>query len=351
MIIVVTPYGIRYGKCCVSFCREVLRPLSLHINSTVDFASVLDRQLNDACVLPLERGPIKGSVKVFPLPHIRLCLIESNKEIAICANRSPSKLTFTIDLSSKPSSSTVVAQGVSLSRPAIFGFNASLKDLDLHMNAYSRLCSIVVPAKYLSFVLHQYRCLNLKEFFDRYNVFASELVSSRLAPMLKKLFSASSSLEDSPLKAQYLENEIMSTLIECFADDQSRKLGVVICRKERHEAAMKVLSKTSSSPRIAFEIQDLSMLLHQSRSSLFSGCKEKFGMSPVEVVRSVRLHQVRHALLDTEFCMQNNLDGVIDIADYFGFAGRSHFARYYKQQFLETPRQTLVARRHNEKKF
>ena len=42
---------------------------------------------------------------------------------------------------------------------------------------------------------------------------------------------------------------------------------------------------------------------------------------------------------------------LIDIADYFGFAGRSHFARYYKQQFLETPRQTLVARRHNEKKF
>ena len=143
----------------------------------------------------------------------------------------------------------------------------------------------------------------------------------------------------------------MTTLTECFVDNQSRKLGIVIGRKERHEAAMKVLSMTSNSPRIAFEIQDLSMLLHQSRSSLFSGCKEKFGMSPVEVVRSVRLHQVRHALLDTEFCMQNNLDGVIDIANYFGFAGRSHFTRYYKQQFLETPRQTLVARRDSEKKF
>ncbi|WP_250394857.1 helix-turn-helix domain-containing protein [Synechococcus sp. MU1655] len=329
---------------------QQLSPLSLNINSTVDFASVLDRQLKDACVLPLERGFIKGLVKVFPLPNIRLCLIESNKEIAICANRSLGKLTFTIDLSFRPSSSSVVAQGVSLSRPAIFGFNSSLKDLDLHMNSYSRLCSIVVPVKYLSFVLRQYRCLDLREFFDRYNVFTSELVSSRLAPMLKQLFSASSSL-GAPFTAQHLENEIMSTLIECFVDNQSRKLGIVIGRKERHEAAMKVLSMTSNSPRIAFEIQDLSMLLHQSRSSLFNGCKEKFGMSPVEVVRSVRLHQVRHALLDTEFCIQNNLDGVIDIANYFGFAGRSHFTRYYKQQFLETPRQTLVARRDSEKKF
>ena len=37
--------------------------------------------------------------------------------------------------------------------------------------------------------------------------------------------------------------------------------------------------------------------------------------------------------------------------NYFGIAGRSHFTRCYKQQFLETPRQTLVARRDSEKKF
>ena len=328
----------------------MLKSLSLQISSTVDFASVLNRQLKDACVLPLEVGPIAGSVKVLPFPNIRIFLIESNREIAIFANRSPDKVTFTIDLSPRLSSLPVTAQGVSISRPAIFGFNSALKDLDLHMNACSRLCSIVVPVHYFSSLLYQHRCSSLKEFFDDYNVYASEMVSSKLAPMLKKLFSASSFLK-TPFTPLQIENEIISTVIHCFVDDQSRKLGVVLSRKERHEAAMKVLSMTSHSPRIPFEIQDLSTLLHQSRTSLFSGCKEKFGMSPVEVVRSVRLHQVRHALLNTEFCVQNNLDGVIDIADYFGFAGRSHFTRYYKQQFLETPRQTLAARRDREKHF
>ena len=330
--------------------KKVLKPLSLQVNSTVDFASIFNRQLKDACVLPLEVGPIAGSVKVFPFPHIRVFLIESNKEIAILANRSPDKVTFTLDLSSQLSSSPVTAQGVSISRPAIFGFNTALKDLDLHMNACSSLCSIVVPIGYLSSVLRQHRCLILKEFFDNYNVFASEMVSLRLAPMLKKLFSASYSLK-TPFTPLQIENEIISTLIGCFADNQSRKLGVALSRKERHAAALKVLSMTSNSPRIPFEIQDLSTQLHQSRTSLFSGCKEKFGMSPIEVVRSVRLHQVRHALLNTEFCIQNNLGGVIDIANYFGFAGRSHFTRYYKQQFFETPRQTLAARRDGEKHF
>ena len=142
----------------------MLKSLSLRINSTVDFASILDRQLSDACVLPLEVGAISGSVKVFPFPNIRIFLIESNKEIAIFANRSPDKVTFTIDLSSQLSSSPVTAQGVSISRPAIFGFNTALKDLDLHMNACSRLCSIIVPAQYLSSILCQHRCLSLEEF-------------------------------------------------------------------------------------------------------------------------------------------------------------------------------------------
>ena len=99
------------------------------------------------------------------------------------------------------------------------------------------------------------------------------------------------------------------------------------------------------------EIQDLSRILHQSRTSLFNGCKEQFAMSPIQVIRSVRMHQVRHALLDVEFCEQNNLSGVIDVAQYFGFVGRSHFARFYKQEFCETPRQTLQSRRLAEKSF
>ena len=45
---------------------------------------------------------------------------------------------------------------------------------------------------------------------------------------------------------------------------------------------------------------------------------------------------------------QNNLNGVVDTAEYFGFVGRSHFARYYKNEFKETPRQTLALRRKSE---
>ncbi len=327
----------------------MLKPLSFCINSTVDFASILNRQFRDACVLPLEIGPIHGLVQVLPLPNLRISLIQCNKEIAIYANRSPDRLTFTVDLCSEVSASKIIAQGVSISRPAIFGFNSCLKDLDLHMNANSCLCSVVIPVDHLKSVLHLYKCSGLTDFFNDYNIFSSELVSAKLSPILKALFS-SDPLVDS-FTEQQIEDNVVSILLECFEDNHSRKLGTVLNRKDRHAAAMKIVSMTNYSPRKPFEIQDISLLLHQSRTSLFSGCKEKFGMSPIEVVRSVRLHQVRHALLNTEFCIENNLDGVVDIATHFGFVGRSHFARCYKQHFLETPRQTLASRRANEKFF
>ena len=74
-------------------------------------------------------------------------------------------------------------------------------------------------------------------------------------------------------------------------------------------------------------------------------------MSPVEVVRSLRMRQVNHSLLDTEFCHANGLSSVSDVAQFFGFASRSQFSKYYKIEFLETPGQTLSRRRKDEKFF
>ena len=60
-------------------------------------------------------------------------------------------------------------------------------------------------------------------------------------------------------------------------------------------------------------------------------------------IRSVRLHLVRHAVLDVEFSVQNNLNGVVDMADSFGFVGRSHCTPYYKNEFKETPGKLWLA--------
>ena len=318
------------------------------IKSTVDMSAILNRQFIGSSVLSLEKGPIAGVVQILPLPNIRLVLIELNKKVAFCADRKTGNYHFSVNLSDDPSRDTVMAQGVSIARPAIFGFNKELKDLDLQLSTGCRFCSIVIPELFLKTKLSEYGTNNIQDILNKFNILSSGPVPSGLILYLSRLWANITSIILSP---ELIEDEILSNLIECFVSGDNRKVGIAIDRRDRHEAALQVLALTSSSPTKPFEIQDLCSLLHQSRTSVFNGCKEKFKMSPLQVVRSVRLHQVRHALMDTEFCIENNIHGVSDVASYFGFIGRSHFARYYKQEFLEMPSQTLSNRRHADHAF
>ena len=322
--------------------------LRFEIKSTVDMAVILNRQFIGSSVLSLEKGPIDGTVQILPLPNLRLVLIELNKKVAFCADRKAGKYHFSVNLSDDPIRDNVVAQGVSIARPAIFGFNKELKDLDLQLSTGCRFCSIVIPEPIMMAKLSEYGATNVQDILNKFNILSSGLVPYGLILYLSELWANLSSLVLSP---KLVEDEILSTLIECFVSTDNRKVGVAIDRRDRHEAALQVLALTSSSPTKPFEIQDLCSLLHQSRTSVFNGCKEKFKMSPLQVVRSVRLHQVRHALMDTEFCIENNIHSVSDVASHFGFVGRSHFARYYKQEFLEMPSQTLSNRRHADHAF
>ena len=287
-------------------------------------------------MLALERGPLSGYIDVMPLSHLKLFCINVDKNIAIHADRSNNVFLFSVDLSSNFSSGYIQAQGDLMSCPAMFGFNSGLKDLDLKLPSSSRICSISVPVAFLLRRLDELSCVDALEILDKYNVVANPLVSSKLISILQQCWQVPLSI--SP---ELLEDELLSILIECVLEKTDQSVARPIKRQDRHAAALGVLSLVSSIPNKPFEIQDLAHLLHQSRTSLFKGCKEKFGMSPVHVVRSVKMHQVRHALLDPEFCDRNNIKGVVDVAQYFGFSGRSHFARNYKNEFMETPRQTL----------
>lgn len=151
----------------------------------------------------------------------------------------------------------------------------------------------------------------MKDILSAFNILTNSNVSSCFVQYLNRLWQNMPSLDLSP---QLIEEEILSILIDCFIGHDDRKVGLALPRRDRHEAALQVLALANSSATKPFEVNDLCSLLHQSRTSLFNGCKEKFKMSPLQVLRSVRLHQVRHALLDAEFCIENNLCGVNGVA-------------------------------------
>ena len=321
-------------------------PIRIPLRSTADIATIFNRKLRNTSVLSLESGNIHGYVDVLPLPNLRLFRIKLNKTIALCADRSSDVRVFSIDLSPNFHSDYIKAQGISLTRQALFGFNYNLKDMDLVLPASSNICVVSVVDEFFACQLKRLECIEAFDTLECFNVLSNSSVSSDLVSVLNQSWSNPRLLLDS-----VLENELIVALIQCLVDTSERKVSKPASRQDRHNAALRFLKTTFLDPTKAFEVQDLSILLHQSRTSIFSGCKEKFGMSPIQVSRSVRLHQVRHALLDVEFSQLHNLNGVADTAAYFGFVGRSHFSRNYKNEFMETPRQTLALRRKSKQIF
>ena len=316
------------------------------VQSTVGLAEILNRQLNNTSVLALEKGPVNGSVDIIILNCLKLFRIILDKSVAIHAERRFGNIFFSVDLSLEFSAIPIYAQGVSITRKALFGFNSNLKDLDLVLPSSTRMCTICVPIDVLERRLMGLQFAGAFNFLDRFNVLANDSVTAS-----NGVISFLSECWNSPQDASrvLLEDQILSILADCLMDKENRKVAPPLDRKDRHAAALGILTLVNSLPSKYFEIGELASLLHQSRTSLYSACIEKFGMSPVEVVRSVRLRQVNHALLDTEFCLMNGLYNVSDVAQHFGFASRSQFTKYYKMEFLETPGQTLSRRRNEEK--
>ena len=320
----------------------------LPVHSTVSLSKILNRQLKNAAVLALEKGPISGYVDVMVLNKIRLFCIDLDKPVSIYADRLPGNVFFSVDLSLGSFADHIRAQGVSLSRKALFGFNSGLKDLDLLLPSSAKMCTIAVPCDLLDGLFLSRNFPEARQFLAQFNVLANNSIvgADGLISLLRQCWNPCCSLS----KAM-LEERLLSFLVDCLIDQEDRKVAPPLRRQDRHAAALNVLSLIHSVPSKYFEVQDLANLLHHSRTSLFSACKEKFGMSPVQVVRSVRLRQVHHALLDTEFCAKNGLQSVSDVSQYFGFASRSQFTKYYKIELMETPGRTLMRRRHQEKNF
>lgn len=84
-------------------------------------------------------------------------------------------------------------------------------------------------------------------------------------------------------------------------------------------------------------LKDLCKALNISRSPLFYGFQEMFGVGPMAYLKVQRLQAVRRRLKAAD----PETDSVMAIAEQFGFWSAGHFARDYKQMFGELPSETF----------
>ena len=62
----------------------------------------------------------------------------------------------------------------------------------------------------------------------------------------------------------------------------------------------------------------------------------------MELLKLIRLEQVNKTLRSNEIRESLELKKVSDVASHFGFISRGHFSATYRNQYGETPSQTLM---------
>jgi AraC-like DNA-binding protein len=130
---------------------------------------------------------------------------------------------------------------------------------------------------------------------------------------------------------QQLEMEILETL---FTKVQVKSQNIKM--SDRLKAAHLAKDYILNNLRSDLNISRLSQVTDCSRETLHKGFKERYGISPSQYIRTIRLNRVREEL------QNSTQSGIItETAMKWGFFHLGRFSGYYYQLFGESPRQTV----------
>ena len=96
-----------------------------------------------------------------------------------------------------------------------------------------------------------------------------------------------------------------------------------------------------SNPHAPIRLAELGKVLLKLTSSINKASRDQFGLTPLQLLKQIRLQQVQHTLLNPSRQALLGARSIQGIASHYGFMARNHFARDYRLMFGESPSQTL----------
>ena len=279
-------------------------------------------------VLQLSSGPPTGRLRVYGLGTFRVSVLETAPRLFLSGQRRSDRFTLAFELGERCDLRDLRAQGAAMPWPGFLGFNEGLTDFDLRLPAGSQLTTLLLPKALLQDKPRAAEGTLVRQRLQQCNLLELKAQQRRdLAGLVNEL---SNNATDQP--PEPIAEGLLDVVLSAFAEPTAQT-ALNQSRQERHNAALKLLHRCMANPKDLISSDGLSDELAVSRSALFKGCQEHFGITPTQLQRSIRLDRVRTELLQG--------DGSIGaIAAEFGFQSRSHFARRYREQFAELPQTT-----------
>lgn len=219
------------------------------------------------------------------------------------------------------------------------GLASLMGGLSVAMYAYMFQTTILVPTSVLDMIAM--RPLTLGYFFAIFAepIFMMIAISAMMAAKNRAAVMQLASLRRDVMAAKHQHAEIdksASTRIEqleaTLVSDPGKRLLPPIEQRFLDRATDCALKHVAEE---GFGARELASALGVSEKTLGRRLKQTQGLSPAAFIRSIRLNSARDLILLRQHST------IAEIAHAAGFSSVSHFAKLYRQQFKETPSETL----------
>ena len=280
-------------------------------------------------VVQISRGPLQGRLSATRSAGGLLLQLTTNQCLSCSGSRNQRWLAIALEQTDNLEMHRLRGEPV---RPcSVQGFNRNLTESIWQVSPHSHLSLLVIPVKRIFDLIALDPSSTLQEVIDTSNVVKLQPRHFRTL----KTFLLSNEIHEAPAR-----ETLDALLVECFMrPDNISTAGIQL--SNRAELMQDLLNYGFSNPSEAISLKDLSTILLKSPSSITKASREQFGVSPMQLLKQIRLQQVQRLLMNPDQQYELGTHSISSIAQRFGFTAPNHFARDYRLMFGENPRQTF----------
>ena len=286
-------------------------------------------------VVQLTSGPMQGQISVRKSRHFAVMSLECDQSLFVCGERNKSYVGVCFD--SSLSACNHLIRGQPIIPSSIYGYNENFSDVFFKTDAGCRIRFVMFDRKRVIALSALESGSHLVNALSTSNSAQLDLELFNNLRRHVKLVSSYESKYCVDLNGELLE----ASLLEFFAPKCQTRLHSLKSENFRIGLMKDLVKWGLQNPNEVITLAHLSKFLFASRTTISHSCREIFGLGPMAFLKQIRLQQVQSALSSKEFQDQLGLNKIQDIACYYGFQSRNHFARDYRISFGESPRQTM----------
>ena len=278
-------------------------------------------------VVQITPGPLQGSLRADRAWGGLLLQVTTNQCLCFQGDRDQHWLAIALEQTDNLELHRV--RGEALGRCSIQGFNRNLTDSFWQVSPHSHSSILVLPLQRVVDLITLDPNSRLQDVIDSANIM-------QLAP---DHFQALKHCLGSPAAAAD-QDQFDGLLLEIFSSPQPYEL---YGGEMRNDAALMhdLVAFGCSNPHAPIRLAELGKVLLKSTSSINKASRDHFGLTPMQLLKQIRLQQVQHTLLNPSRQALLGTRSIQGIASHYGFMARNHFACDYRLMFDESPSQTL----------